>query len=126
MRFLRHLIIAATVAISVPALAFEIKPYDAAQVQKAIASGKPVVVHVFAPWCLQCRAQENILNRLSTAGAYDNIAFFRVNYDQQKDVVKAYDVPRSTLIAFKGGKETGRMSWGVTEASVVKVLATAE
>jgi thioredoxin 1 len=126
MRFLRHLVVAAAIAISAPALAFEIKPYDAAQVQKAIDSGKPVVVHVFAPWCLQCRAQENILNRLSTAGTYDNIAFFRVNYDQQKDVVKAYDVPRSTLIAFKGGKETGRMSWGVTEASVVKVLATAE
>jgi thiol-disulfide isomerase/thioredoxin len=126
MRLLAHIVLAATLAFSAPALAFEIKPYDAAQVQTAIASGKPVVVHVFAPWCLQCRAQENILKRLSAAGTYDNMAFFRVNYDQQKDAVKALDVPRSTLIAFKGGKETGRMSWGVSEDSVVKVLATAE
>jgi len=126
MRFLRHIVLAAALAVSAPALAFEIKPYDAAVVEQAISSGKPVVVHVYAPWCLQCRAQENILKRLSSAGTYDDIQFFRVNYDQQKDVVKAYDVPRSTLIAFKGGKETGRMSWGVSEDSVVKVLATAE
>ncbi len=126
MRFLRHIVLAAALAVSAPALAFEIKPYDAAVVEQAISSGKPVVVHVYAPWCLQCRAQENILKRLSSAGTYDDIQFFRVNYDQQKDVVKAYDVPRSTLIAFKGGKETGRMSWGVSEDSVVKVLVTAE
>jgi len=126
MRFLCHIVLAAALAVSAPALAFEIKPYDAAVVEQAISSGKPVVVHVYAPWCLQCRAQENILKRLSSAGTYDDIQFFRVNYDQQKDVVKAYDVPRSTLIAFKGGKETGRMSWGVSEDSVVKVLATAE
>lgn len=126
MRFFRHIVLAAALAVSAPALAFEIKPYDAAVVEQAISSGKPVVVHVYAPWCLQCRAQENILKRLSSAGTYDDIQFFRVNYDQQKDVVKAYDVPRSTLIAFKGGKETGRMSWGVSEDSVVKVLATAE
>ena len=54
----------APAALAVPARAFEFQPYDAAAAQKAIASGKPVVVHVYAPWCLQCHAQASILDSL--------------------------------------------------------------
>ena len=102
--------------------AFEFKPYDAAAVQKVIASGKPVVVHVFAPWCLQCRAQQSILEKLSSDKSYDGIAFFRVAYDDQKDVVKSLGVPRSTLIGYKGGHEVAKMSWGTNTKSVLSVL----
>jgi thioredoxin 1 len=110
---------------AVPANAFEIAPYDAAAAQKAIASGKAVVIHVYAPWCLQCHMQKNILDELKSDKAYDHIKFFRVDYDDQKDVVEKLNCPRSTVIAYKGGKEVSRMSWGVTEASVVDVLKTA-
>lgn len=106
--------------------AFEFEAFDTARVNAAIASGKPVVVHVFAPWCLQCRAQENILKRLATEGSYDGIAFYRVDHDQQKDVVKALGTPRSTLIAYDGGKEIARMSWGTSEAAVRGVLDAAK
>ena len=58
------LIGAAPAAFAVPARAFEIEPYDPAAVEKAIASGKPVVVHVRAWWCLQCHAQATILDSL--------------------------------------------------------------
>ncbi len=105
-----------------PALALTDQPYDAAAVKKAIASGKPVAIHVNASWCLQCRAQASILGRLAKEGRYPDLAVFTVNYDKQKDVVKQLGVPRSTFIVYRGGKETGRMSWGVTEASVVDVL----
>ncbi len=115
----------ATTLAAAPAMAFDLKPYDDAVVKKAIASGKPVVVHVYAPWCLQCRAQEAILNTLARTKTYDGITFFRVAYDTQGDVVKALGVPRSTLIAYKGGKETGRMSWGTSDESVITVLKTA-
>jgi thiol-disulfide isomerase/thioredoxin len=125
----RNLILAtAAVALpfaSVPALAFEFKPYVKATVDAEIASGKPVVIHVYAPWCLQCHMQESILNGLSTDKSYDGVAFYRVAYDDQQDIVKALGVPRSTLIAYKGGKERGRMSWGMTTDSVVNVLQTA-
>jgi thioredoxin 1 len=104
--------------------AFEIRPYDKAVVDKLIASGKPVVLHVYASWCLQCHMQASILDSLKTAGTYDKITFFRVDYDGQKDVVTALNCPRSTVIAYKGGKETTRMSWGTSEASVVDVLKT--
>jgi thioredoxin 1 len=115
----------AAVAIASPAPAFEFRPYDPAAVEKAIASGKPVVVHVYAPWCLQCHAQAAILEQLKTDPAYDHAAYFRVDYDNQKDVVAKLDCPRSTLIGYKGGKEVARMSWGVTPDSVTKVLKAA-
>lgn len=108
------------------AYAFEFKAYDAATVDAAIASGRPVVVHVFAPWCLQCRAQETILERLSSDASYDGISFYRVDYDNQKDVVEALGTPRSTLIAFNGGAEVAKMSWGTSTQSVVSVLDAAK
>jgi thioredoxin 1 len=124
----RSILIAAATTIALlqtgVAGAFEFKAYDQVAVDKAIASGKPVVVHVFAPWCLQCRAQEAILNRLSSDTAYDGASFFRVDYDNQKDVVKALNVPRSTLITYKGGAEVERKSWGTSQQWVVDVLAS--
>ena len=104
------------------ARAFEIRPYDRGAAQSAIAAGKPVVLHVYASWCLQCHMQASILDGLKNDPVYRGVAFYRVDYDGQKDVVKALDCPRSTLIAYRGGKEVARMSWGVTEASVLDVL----
>ena len=116
---------AALAAFAVPARAFEFQPYDAAAVQKAIASGKPVVVHVSAAWCSTCHAQASILDGLKNDRAYDGVSFFRVDYDNQKDIVAKLDCPRSTLIAYKGGKEVARMSWGTSKDSVVDVLKAA-
>ena len=113
----------ATAAPAFAAATFQ--PYTPAAFAAAAKAGGPVFVHVYAPWCLQCRAQEAILERLMTDPKYAGATFFRVAYDQQKDVVAKLDVPRSTLIAYKAGRETGRMSWGVTQDAVVKVLDTA-
>ena len=115
----------APAALAVPATAFEFEPYDATAVEKAIASSKPVVVHVYASWCLQCHAQASILDSLKSDRAYDGVSFFRVDYDKQKDVVAKLDCPRSTLIAYKGGKEVARMSWGTSKDSVLNVLKAA-
>ena len=125
----RRTIIAALAAFTLaPSLAFgfEIQPYDAAKANAAIKAGKPVVIHVYADWCLQCHAQKSILETLAPTKTYDNIAFFRVDYDGQADVVKKLDCPRSTVIAYKGGKEVKRMSWGMTTASVEDVLKAAQ
>jgi thioredoxin 1 len=116
---------AALAAFAPPARAFEFQPCDAAAVQKAIASGKPLVVHVSATWCSTCHAQASVLDDLKNDPAYDGVSFFRVDYDNQKDIVAKLDCPRSTLIAYKGGKEVARMSWGTSKDSVVAVLKAA-
>ena len=107
------------------AQAFEFHPYDPAAVKAAIASGHSVIVHVYAPWCLQCRAQASILDGMKNDPQLDRIKFFRVDYTDQKDVVAALNVPRSTLIGYKGGREVARMSWGTSQEDVVKVIQAA-
>jgi thiol-disulfide isomerase/thioredoxin len=107
------------------AAAFSFQSYDKAAVEKAIKSGAPVVVHVYAPWCLQCRAQASILSELAGDKQLDRVKFYRVDYDGQKEVVNALGAPRSTLIAYKGGKEAARMSWGTSQEDVMKVLQAA-
>jgi thiol-disulfide isomerase/thioredoxin len=116
-------LLAAAVGVA-PARALDVKPYDAAAADKAIKAGRAVVLHVHAPWCLQCRAQASILAALNDP-AYAKLEIFRVDYDGQKSVVEALKVPRSTLIAYKGGKETARMSWGTSSDDVLPVLKAA-
>ena len=112
-------------ALAIPAWAFEVQPYDASAAEKAIAAGKPVIFHVDAAWCVTCRAQASILASLKGDPKYDGVTFFRVDYDKQKDVVAKLNCPRSTLIAYKGGKEVDRMSWGTSRDSVLSVLKAA-
>jgi len=119
------LIGAAPAAFANTARAFEFEPYDSAAARKAIASGKPVIVHVRAWWCLQCHAQAAILDSLKSDPGYDGVSFFLVDYDKQKDVAAKLDCPRATLIAYKGGKEVKRMSWDTSRDAVVGVLKAA-
>jgi len=102
--------------------AFEIRPFDKRAAQSAISAGRPVVLHVYAPWCLQCNIQEKILDGLKSDPAYTAITVYRVNYDNQKDEVRALNSPRATLIGYRRGREVARMSWGITEDVVVNVL----
>ena len=113
---------AAVFAAIAPARAFTFQPYDGDAVSKAIKSGKPVNVRVYALSRLRRHAQGAILFGLEGDTKYDAISFFRIDYDRQKEVVAALACPRSTLIAYKGGKEIARMSWGVMQDGVVKVL----
>jgi thioredoxin 1 len=64
--FTRRFLLAATAAAVFvsPVGACTFQPYQADAVETAIKSGKPVVVHVYAPRCLQCHAQTSILSGL--------------------------------------------------------------
>ena len=115
----------ASLSLTSAAQAFEFQPYSKAAADAAIKSGKPVIIHVYAPWCLQCRAQAANLAGMANDPQLDRITFFKVDYDDQKDVVAALNCPRSTLIGYKGGKEVDRMSWGTSREDVVKVIQAA-
>jgi thioredoxin 1 len=124
-RFLLLGAVASAALAAAPANAVEFQSYTASAADKAISSGKPVVIHVYASWCLQCHAQASILSSLSGDRRLDGIRFFRVDYDGQKDIVSKLGVSRSTLIAYKGGKEVSRMSWGTSQDDVVRVVQAA-
>lgn len=120
---------AATVAslgIALAAHAFESKPFDAASFKAAQSAGKPILVDVFAPWCPTCRAQQQVLQKLKDKPEYADLTVFKVDFDNQKDAVKDFGArSQSTLIAFKGDKETGRSAGDTRQASIEALIGSA-
>ena len=88
-------------------------------IYSAQAAGKPIIVHVYAPWCPTCRAQEPILHKLEADPKFAGAASFRIDFDSQKDAVRALKATsQSTIIVFKGATEVGR-SVGETSAKAI-------
>jgi len=106
---------------SVPGFASEAvftqQAFEAAQ-----KAGKPILVHITAPWCPTCKAQKPILSELTAEPQFKDMAVFDVDFDSQKDVVKSFRAQsQSTLITFKGNKEVGR-SVGDTNPGSIELL----
>ena len=118
-------IIGAAVLVSATAaFAFEAKPYDEASFKAGQAAGKHTVVHVTAPWCPTCKAQEKVIDGLAQKPDFKDVTLFKVDYDSQKDALKAFKVnTQSTLIAFNGATETGRVVGDTTAAALAGVFS---
>ncbi len=64
-----------------------------------------------------------ILSKLEGEPRFANLNVFHVDFDSQKDVLKALNVQKqSTLIVFKGGKETGRSTGATDPVSIEELL----
>lgn len=112
-----------SLAFVVPAIAQPIQPFSTAALKAAQAKGQAVLVDAYASWCPTCRKQEPIINVLSKDPAFDKLLILRLDYDNQNAEKRELGiVQQSTLIAFDGGKETGRLV-GVTDADEIKKLA---
>ena len=105
-----------------PAFAFEMKPYDAKSFAAAQAAGKAVVIDVTAPWCPTCKAQHRVFDELKGKPELAEVTIYEVDFDSQKDVLKSFKVVnQSTLIAFNGTHETGRVA-GETKVDAIEWL----
>ena len=119
-------ILSAVVAMSAAtfsAHAAQIVNYNAKTFAAAQAAGKPILVEIHATWCPTCKAQVPILGNLEKQDKFKNLTVFHVDFDSQKDAVRAFGarVP-STLITFKGGTETGRSVGDTNPASIAALL----
>jgi thioredoxin 1 len=104
-----------------PAFAKE-TPFTTAAFQDAEKAGKPILVEIHASWCPTCKAQMPILGKLTAEPAFSNMVVLRVDFDDQKDIVRAFGAQtQSTLIVYKGDKEVGR-SVGDTNADSIAAL----
>jgi thiol-disulfide isomerase/thioredoxin len=108
---------------AVPATAQPIRPFTMAALKAAQATGKPILVDAFAPWCPTCRAQAPTLDAISAAPDYAKLVILRLDYDHQIAEKKALGInQQSTLIAFKGHREVGR-TLGVTQPDQIRTFA---
>ena len=112
----------AAVAFASTTTAGEIVPYDAARLVAAQAEGKPILIHVTAPWCPTCRAQHPIVSDLVTDPDNADLLVFEVDFDSQKEVLREFNVrQQSTLIAFHGTEERMR-AVGITDPGAIADL----
>jgi thioredoxin 1 len=109
-----------------PASAAEWKDFDADAFAAAQKDGKPILVDVFAAWCPVCRAQNPVLVQLTREPKFKDMVVFKVDFDNQKDALRALNAQRqSTLIVFKGEKETGRSVGDTNPGSIEALLDSA-
>jgi len=88
--------------------------------------GLPILVSIHADWCPTCRAQAPIISKLLKQDDFKHINALRVDFDQQKEVVRAFKAnAQSTLIVFKGGQEVGRSLGDTTEEGITGLLKKA-
>ena len=82
--------VAASVAAMTPAIAASPQPFDAKAFDDAQKAGKPILVAIHASWCPTCKAQTPILGELTTDPKFKSLAYFIIDFDSQRDLVKRF------------------------------------
>ena len=126
----RHIVVAAAGALTLgTALAFAPiakaapQAYSQSAFTAAQDAGKPILLHITAPWCPTCKAQMPILGKLETEPKFKNLVVLNIDFDSQKALLrKLHVVQQSTLIAYKGKTEVGRSTGDTNTASIAALL----
>ena len=117
---------AVVLAFATPAFAMDEKAFSRAEFEAAQKAGKPILIEIHASWCPTCKAQAPIISELSGNPKFKDLVIYRVDFDTQKDAVKAFGARmQSTLIAYKGGKETARSVGDTKKESIAALLGSA-
>jgi thioredoxin 1 len=74
--FIGALALGATLTLSPLASAMSAKTYSPQAFQAAQTAGKPILLHITAPWCPTCRAQKPILSKLEGTAKFNNVVTF--------------------------------------------------
>ena len=82
--------VAAGVAAMTPAIAASPQPFDAKAFADAQKAGKPILVAIHATWCPTCKAQKPILGELTTDPKFKSLAYFVIDFDSQKELVRRF------------------------------------
>ena len=83
--------------------------YSPERFARAQAAGETILVDVHADWCPTCKVQGPILESLRQDKRLGDVVFMRVDFDTQKEFLRAHRIPRqSTILIFRGRTETGR------------------
>ncbi|MBS0527926.1 MAG: thioredoxin family protein [Proteobacteria bacterium] len=110
-------------SVASPARANTATPFSEAAFKVAQASGSPILIEIHADWCPTCKAQQPILDKLTSDAKFKDLKVFRVDFDAQKAVVRQFGAQmQSTLIVYKGATEKGRSVGDTKQASIATLL----
>ena len=74
----------------------------------AALKGKPILIAVHASWCPTCKAQKPILSELTADPKFNNLVYFVVDFDSQKDAVKFFGAREQWLCSKATRKPAAR------------------
>lgn len=120
MRLVHRLLLALSLTLGLSAAhALDIHPYSADALSAAQQAGQPVALHFHADWCPTCRAQTKVFQQFSADKVLD-MTLLVVNYDKERELKRQLGVrTQSTLIVYRGTKETARLA-GDTDADALR------
>jgi thioredoxin len=86
---------------------------------------RPVVVDIWAPWCMPCRAMSPALERVSKQ--YDGqVDLWKINADEHPELARSLNVMSiPTLIAFQGQQEISRAIGAQNEGGITSFFEAA-
>jgi len=96
---------------------------DARFAEQVLSSPLPVLLDVWAPWCVPCRGMEPVIEELASSLA-GRVRVVKMNIDRSPEAaqrLRIQGVP--TLIVFKGGHEVSRMVGARGKGEVMRALA---
>lgn len=104
--------------IAKPAPAFELPPVDGVGVPglktaDLTASGEPVVLNVFASWCVPCRAEHGVLTRLARDEGFELMG---INYKDKVEAARDWLEELGNPYTRIGADLSGRagIEWGIS------------
>ena len=83
------------------------QPGTQADVERAVAAGRPVVLDFYASWCTICHALDaRVYSKPEAIAAAEGIAAFKIDVDTEKALAKKYNVfgPPAVIFIEPGGK----------------------
>ncbi|MDO9014097.1 MAG: thioredoxin family protein [Polynucleobacter sp.] len=102
------------------------QPITATELADIEKQGKSAVISTHADWRSTCKKQDKVLANFMKDPDYKNVVFYQVDYDNQKDLLKALNVrSQSTIIVYKNGKEVARATGDTKEAALSKLTRQA-
>jgi thioredoxin 1 len=102
------------------------QPFTKSQFDNLMKEGKPIIVHVHAPWCSNCKAQNSVLNVEMKSAAYKGVTFLEVDFDTQNEALRELNVSmQSTILVFKQGREVGRFTAKTKESDIEELTKKA-
>jgi thioredoxin 1 len=124
--FLAAAALGAAVALTPLVSAQAAQSYSDEAFAAAQAAGKPILLHITAPWCPTCRAQKPILSKLESEPKFKNLVVLNIDFDSSKNLLRKLRVAQqSTLIVYKGKQEVGRSTGDTNPASIAALLGKA-